>query len=61
MKLAKENRVVVYNGTINGLKMAQANPRSDVYVIEVINPISKSALIKMSEYFSKLRKNVSVK
>jgi len=60
-KLAKAGRVKVYNGTLNGLKNAQANPNSDVYVMEVINPPKKEALIKFREYVNKLRQNIIVK
>jgi len=60
-KLAKAGRVKVYNGTLTGLKNAQANPESDVYVIEVINPTKKETLIKFREYVSKLRQNIFVR
>lgn len=57
LKMGKKGRVNLYNGTINGLRNAQADSSSDVYIVEVLNPPERSAILRFSEYAEKLKQS----
>lgn len=56
--LAKKGRINIYNGTINGLRDAQADNRSTVLVIEITYPVDKGLTIKFREYVAHLRESM---
>lgn len=54
----RRGQVNIYNGTGNGLRLATADIRSTVYIIEIINPPSRKMKLTFWEYISKLKKNI---
>jgi hypothetical protein len=52
---AKKGRLNIYNGTIQGLRSAQADHLSIVYVVEIVNPVERQTLINFSDYVNRLK------
>lgn len=55
VKLSKQGRINIYNGTMPSLRQAQADHTSIVYIVEITNPPSKTDLISFAKYVEKLR------
>jgi hypothetical protein len=54
-KLSKQGRVNIYLGSVAGLRKAQSNPTSFVYVVEIKNPPTTKEKISFSRYVRKLK------
>ena len=61
LKLAHKGRINIYNGTVHGLRQAQSDNRSTIFIVEITYPVDKALKIKFKEYVNNLRKHVSVK
>lgn len=56
LRLSKKNRVNFYNGTVAGLRQAQGDNNSTVFVVEITYPVDRDLQIRFKEYVERLRR-----
>lgn len=59
--LSKEGKVIIYNGTLSNLRIAQSDPYSTIYIVEIINEPERSTFVDFDEYIEKLKNVISTK